>query len=290
MVTLIDKNDNNKIIIGAAQFGMDYGIANKNGRVKDEEIKSILDLAYNQGIKTIDTAKIYGESEKALGQYLKNTHGKWDVITKIKNIDSNIFQQLQDSKEKLTINPYALLAHTSEIFTNKKFQSVANKAKVKRIINKVGVSIYDGKDINQLLELMPDIIQLPMNILDTRLYRSGIISKLFDRGIEIHVRSVFLQGLFYLSDSELKRRFKDVWPQIYKLKSISSKEGLTIAELSLIWVASLKEVSKIIIGVDNLNHLKDHLKTLSKTVDISTYEEALSICYDNEKILNPSLW
>ena len=283
---------NNKIILGTAQFGMDYGIANQSGKVNNREIESILNFAYENGINTLDTAKIYGESEKSIGNYLKNTNKKWNVITKIKHTEDSILKQLNDSREKLTIDPSILLAHTAELYINKKFQLMLQKIKVGKLIHTIGVSLYNEKEINQVLEMeiKPEIIQLPINILDTRLYRSGILSELCKRGIEIHVRSVFLQGLFYLSKTDLRSRFYDVVPHLNQLESIALRYSLTIAELSLLWIVSLKEISKVIIGIDNLNQLKEHLRTLKKSIDISVFEEALSICYNNEKILNPSLW
>jgi len=292
MIMPISFLKNKKLVIGTAQFGMNYGIANQNGQVDENEIESILNFAYENNINTLDTAKIYGNSEKSIGNYLKKTDKSWDVITKVKYSDKSIFEQIQDSKEKLTVRPFVILAHTAELYLNQEFQSKLQEAKVKGLINRFGVSLYNEKEINQVLatELKPEIIQLPMNILDTRLYRCGILSKLFNKGIEIHVRSAFLQGLFYLSKTDLKRRFSDALPQLDKLKSIAAKVDLTIAELSLLWLVNLKEVRKVIIGLDDVNQLKAHLVTLKKNVDSSVFEEALSIRYENENILNPSLW
>ena len=283
---------NEKIVIGTAQFGMNYGIANQNGQVDKNEMESILNFAYENDINTLDTAKIYGNSERSIGNYLKKTGKSWDVITKVKYADKSIFEQIQDSKEKLTVRPFVVLTHTAELFLNQEFQSILQQAKVKKLINRIGVSLSNEKEINQVLatELKPDIIQLPMNILDTRLYRCGILSKLFNKGIEIHVRSAFLQGLFYLSKTDLEKRFSDVVPQLHKLKLIAAKADLTLAELSLLWLVNLKEVRKVIIGLDNVCQLKAHLETLKKNVDSSVFEEALSIQYENENILNPSLW
>ena len=292
MIMPISFLKNKKLVIGTVQFGMNYGIANQNGQVDENEIESILNFAYENDINTLDTAKIYGNSEKSIGNYLKKTDKSWDVITKVKYSDKSIFEQIQDSKEKLTVRPFVILAHTAELYLNQEFQSKLQEAKVKGLINRFGVSLYNEKEINQVLatELKPEIIQLPMNILDTRLYRCGILSKLFNKGIEIHVRSAFLQGLFYLSKTDLKRRFSDALPQLDKLKSIAAKVDLTIAELSLLWLVNLKEVRKVIIGLDDVNQLKAHLVTLKKNVDSSVFEEALSIRYENENILNPSLW
>ena len=282
----------NKLAIGTVQFGLDYGIANQNGKVNTNQIRSILNFAHENNINTIDTAKAYGDSEKSIGNYLKLTKKTWYIITKISNSDKNLIEQILDSKEKLTVLPTIILAHSANLFLDPMFQSKLQETKDKKLVHSIGVSLYSEEEINQVLDskIKPDVIQLPMNILDTRLYRCGVLSKLFDREIEIHVRSAFLQGLFYLSKAELEDGFKDVIPSLEKLKSISTDIGLTLSELSLLWLVSLKEVSKIIIGVDNVNQLKTHLDTLKKNVDSSVFEEALSIYYENENILNPSLW
>ena len=282
----------NKIAIGTVQFGLDYGIANQNGKVNTNQIRSILNFAHENNINTIDTAKAYGDSEKSIGNYLKLTKKTWYIITKISNSDKNLIEQILDSKEKLTVLPTIILAHSANLVLDPMFQSKLQETKDKKLVHSIGVSLYSEEEINQVLDskIKPDVIQLPMNILDTRLYRCGVLSKLFDREIEIHVRSAFLQGLFYLSKAELEDGFEDVIPYLEKLKSISTDIGLTLSELSLLWLVSLKEVSKIIIGVDNVNQLKTHLDTLKKNVDSSVFEEALSIYYENENILNPSLW
>ena len=88
----------------------------------------------------------------------------------------------------------------------------------------------------------------------------------------------------------MKKSFSDAIPYLEKLKSVAMNAGLSLAELSLLWLVSLKEISKVVIGVDNADQLKTHLNTLEKKVDPSVFEEALSVHYENETILNPSLW
>jgi len=284
-------NFTHKLAIGTVQFGMDYGIANQNGQVSEMGAYSILDFAYENEINTLDTAKDYGKSEVSIGNYLKQTGNSWDIITKVSNAN-NITEQIQDSTEKLTVKPTTVLAHSADLFLEPRFQSEVQKAKDNELINSFGVSLYNEKEINHVLEseLKPEVIQLPMNILDTRIYHQGLLGNLFEKGIEIHVRSAFLQGLFYLSKIDLEDSFGDVIPCLEKLKSISGAAGLALPELSLLWLVNLKEVTKVIIGVDNVDQLKTHLKTLKKNVHSSVFEEALSIKYENENILNPSLW
>lgn len=272
---------------------MSYGIATQNGQVHADEITSILDLAWGNGINMLDTAKAYGSSEKAIGSYLKNhSEHSWEIITKISDGKNPLSDQFQDSIEKLTVCPTALLAHSAELFLDDTFQTELQKVRQEQSISNTGVSLYSEDEIGRVMKstFKPEVIQLPMNILDTRLYRHGILAQLNEKGIEIHVRSVFLQGLFYLHNPELNNRFSDALPYISKLKSIAAGAGLTLAELSLLWLVSLEEISKVIIGVDNANQLKMHLQTLEKNTDTAVFEEALSIHYENETVLNPSLW
>jgi len=282
-----------KLAIGAAQFGMDYGIANNNGQVNKDNIKNILNLAWENGIDAIDTAKAYGDSEKSIGHYIKeHPETLWKIVTKISNTDTSLVDQVTDSSQNLTILPTTILAHSSNIYLDKRFQEDIAKVKENQLISKFGVSLYDENDINKVMDsaIKPDIIQIPLSILDTRLYRSSILNQVIEKGVEVHVRSAFLQGLLYLSESDLKDRFEDAVPSIDKLKFIASKAGITLTELSLLWLISLEEVSKVIIGMDNVDQLKAHLKTLTKKVDSAVFEDALCIHYENETILNPSLW
>ncbi len=272
---------------------MPYGIANKMGRVKQLEIASILNLAWESGVESMDTAKKYGSSEEVIGAYLKRyPEQSWKICTKVSDHMDSLVEQHQDSIRKLSCSPTILLAHSSKLYLDEKFYLELQKLKEEKLIDKIGVSLYSDMEINDVMisRLKPDVIQLPLNILDTRLYLSNILQQLGQDGIEIHVRSAFLQGLFYLSSRELKYRFSDVVPYLNKLKSIAADSGLTLAELSLLWLTSLSEVSKVVIGVDKASHLKTHLQTLGKQANSSIFDEALAVQYKNENILNPSLW
>ena len=128
------KADNiSKIAIGTAQFGLDYGIANQNGKVNINEIRLILDFAHNNNINTLDTAKAYGNSEKSIGRYLKQRPHSWNIITKINDGDVSIVEQIQDSKEKLTVFPNIILAHSANLFLDPIFSIKITRNKRQRI-------------------------------------------------------------------------------------------------------------------------------------------------------------
>ena len=271
---------------------MPYGIANYNGQVGKIEVEKILNFAYKAGINTIDTATGYGNSENIIGHHLKkHVTQKWFIITKVSGSKDKLYDQLSQSIDKLGATPSGVLAHSIDDYLGTIFCDKPDKIKKKFLIEKIGVSIYEEEHIDRVLAAnTPDIIQCPLNILDTRLYRNGILDKMKANGLEIHVRSVFLQGMFYLPDKILQQSFRDVLPTIRKLRTIAQNADLTLAELSLMWVCSLEQVDKVIIGVDNVEQLMDHIKTLNKNINTAIFEEALSIKYENENILNPSLW
>ena len=157
---------------------------------------------------------------------------------------------------------------------------------------KIGVSLYDNIELRDVLDCknIPRVIQLPINILDTKLYRKGILSSLKIQNIEIHARSVFLQGLFYLNNNKIKNLFPDVWPFIQNLSQIADQAKLSLSELSLKWVSSLNEIDKVILGVENTSQLKEHLNTLRKEINSDVFQKATSVIYENQKILNPKNW
>ncbi len=281
-----------KLAIGTAQFGMPYGIANQNGQVLKNHVVRILDLAQSNGIKTIDTAKEYGTSEETIGYYLrKRPDQNWRIITKVNNNEMSLSDQVNDSINKLSIIPKVVLSHSVRAYLNPIFCDELHKLKEIGGVKQVGVSVYTNEEMQKiLLGTLPDVIQCPLNILDTKLYRNGILDKMKAKKIDIHIRSVFLQGLFYLSDKDIKENFPDAFKAINQLQIIAQDADLTLAELSLLWVCSLDKVDKVILGVDNVEQLKAHQQTLMKKVDPAIFEEALSIHYENENILNPSLW
>ncbi|MBI87329.1 MAG: hypothetical protein CMG63_04530 [Candidatus Marinimicrobia bacterium] len=282
-----------KFIIGGAQLGSNYGISNFSGVAGKEDTFRILDYAYDQGIDTIDTARSYKKSESIIGEYnSKKKSSAFKVITKILHLNNNLSDQVKNSLKKLSVKSVTLLTHTSKLFLDSNLQNEIKELKNKGYVTKIGVSVYTQNEIERILssEYNPDIVQLPLNILDTRLYRSGTLYDLYSSGIEIHARSIFLQGLFFLPEAILKKKFPDVVSEINELKKISNDVGCTISELSLLWVNTLSEISKIIIGVNNVSQLQENINSLKKILPKNTYDSALDIEYDNKNILNPSSW
>ena len=207
----------NKIILGTVQFGLDYGVSNKKGIPSNKELKEIFSLAENNGIFLLDTASGYGNAEKRIGDI---SNGNFKIITKISNIDNA--QSIENQIKKSLFNLksdfiYGCLFHnTNELLHNLFLWEELNKLKKLGLIKKIGVSLYHPKNLENLLSLkiIPDIIQIPFNIIDRRF--EPYFERLNKLNIEIHVRSIFLQGLlinFELMNNNKFSKWDSLWDQ-----------------------------------------------------------------------------
>jgi len=286
----------NRLVLGTVQFGMDYGINNERGKIPVNEVLNILKLAKENGINTIDTAYGYGESEQILGNIFNSQNDLcFNIISKFPktNDASTINGCFHKSKEKLkTKKLFGYLAHdTDSIIQNPTLWDEVIKLKQKQLVKKIGISVYFPRQAEWFLErnLPFDIIQLPYNILDNRfLY---LFEELKIKNVEIHVRSVFLQGLFYKSINTLSTHFDSIKGKLIKLNEIANSNNIPMNSLLLCYVLLNLNVEKVVIGIDSINNLKDNIKALEWIDKVSTIRSILEDFYiDDENILLPFNW
>ena len=281
-----------KIILGSAQFGMKYGIANTKGKITSNEVFKILNYIKRENINFIDTARSYHSSEKAIGKYYKKTKKKFLIITKFsyKN-NKNIKKQFEESFEALGYIPDTILAHNYKDYLNPNFHKEIKMLKKFYPIKKVGVSLYSVPELIKILKYKkPDVIQVPINILDKRFITKKIIKKLKQKSIKIIGRSIFLQGLFFKNINYVFKKFKNVKNKYNLLIEINKNKKMTLGELALNWAYHLKDIDNIVIGVDSLSHLKKNLQNIKKKLTKKTYDKIYQINLNKNKIIKPYLW
>ena len=262
-----------KLALGSVQFGLNYGISNISGKVHESKVLEILNKAKKENINTIDTAILYGDSEAVLGRAgVRN----FNVITKLPPMPDHLIdikgwavKNVSNSINKLNVKKlYGLILHQSDDFIGERgseLYSVLCKLKHEGVVNKIGVSIYNPKELDSLENnnLKLDIVQAPFNILDRRLETSGWLTKLKNLDIEIHTRSVFLQGLLLL-DSNSRDQYFDKWKNAFdEFENWIKKTNQTPLEACLNFVYSYNEIDKIIVGVDNLEQLGQILTSIN---------------------------
>ena len=280
------KNLVHKIALGTVQFGLDYGISNQEGKTNESEVKSILDLAASCGITLLDTAQAYGNSEEVVGKLHEN---RFQIVTKInpERDDENAGLLVQASLNKLQVQRiYAVMFHSA--------QSALNAPKVHRqlvalreqgLLHKIGYSVYRPEELLLLIEKYgdPDIVQIPFSHLDRRFV--SIVTELHSVGVEIHSRSTFLQGLFFLNSDELMPFFNPVKDYLKELESqfLGRPER---ASFLLNFVVSRPFIDKVVVGVNDTRQLKVNIDGVLNTKDHFEIEQPAIA----EEILLPYLW
>ena len=288
---------NSKLILGTVQFGLEYGINNTKGKPSKENIKSILDSAYNSGILLLDTAEAYGDSQSKIGEYHNNSTNKFNVITKFSsNVDGfslNIIERVYNNLKILDVDKlYCYMFHSFNDF-NKYFEKYREDLLILKrdgIINNIGVSLYSNDEFESVLEFDEiTLIQLPFNLLDNNNKRGNILKKAKAKRIEIHTRSVFLQGLFFKNTSDLSIKTKPLRPYLKSLNDLCDEE-YKMNDLALNYVCNQKNIDKVLIGVDNVHQLESNILSEKKNIEKELIKKIEAVDVKETKILNPSNW
>lgn len=280
-----------KIVIGTANFGMKYGLGYKN--LNPKEIKKILSFSKKNGIRTLDTAPSYKNAFKNLRN---NKIENWNIISKIPSIPKNtdnishyVQKILFSNLKKINLSKiHTILIHDEKDILNvtkgKKILEILNHFKKEKIVKRVGCSIYDSYKVKRVIKNYDfDVIQCPYNIFDKRLVDSGLFRLLKKREINIHLRSIFLQGLLLKDKKDIPVQFKNN-KKINKYYKFLEKYNLSNIEICLSELDKI-EYEKVIIGVGHLNQLKDIInfnKHLNKSTNILKTK--------NLKLIDPRKW
>jgi aryl-alcohol dehydrogenase-like predicted oxidoreductase len=281
-----------KLALGTVQFGLPYGINNQFGMPTDDELEAIFSLAKEAGIEILDTAQVYGNAEERIG---KLSNHEFLVITKFKNLKSPypFHTELFESLLKLKSNSvYAYMAHDGNLLIeNPSWWEGLKLAKNKGLIKKIGYSLYSVDQLEGLFakNMIPDIIQFPFNILD-RSFES-FLPKLASLGVEIHTRSVYLQGLLQIDSTQIPNRFRQLQPHLTLIREIAKRNQLTMGQICLGFVINNELINKVVIGIDNLSQLSENISNCRTTIlSKSIMNELYSIEVEDKSILNPTNW
>ena len=292
-----------KLGIGTAQFGLDYGISNRDGQTPLVEVAAILRYAREAGLTVIDTAHGYGESETMLGGVLPAGHS-FRIVTKTPAFPSRpvrpedaaeLERSFLMSLEKLAQRSIAgLLAHSADDLLTPGgdlLHARLMELKARGLVGKIGASVYSGEQIEALLERYEiDIIQLPVNAMDQRLIASGRLSKLKKRGIEVHARSIFLQGLLLMAPEDAPSYFDPLRPLLRRYHECVRERGLTPEEAAFCFITGVSGIDHVIIGVNRLDQLVLNVAAFRKTYAPETREALGRFSIDDPRFLNPALW
>jgi aryl-alcohol dehydrogenase-like predicted oxidoreductase len=286
-----------KIALGTVQFGINYGVNSVAGQVNPEEVKEILSYAHSANIDILDTAPAYGDSEKILGRM---NISNFKVVTKTRHFDSI---EINNNDVKLLNNDfhhslkhlkqdsvYGVLVHNADDLlkpgSEKLFDQLQELKQAEKIV-KIGISVYDHNQLQSILDNFDmDLVQLPFNILDRRMIDSGMLAKLREKDIEVHARSIFLQGLLLMFERNRPSKFKR-WSVLWKIwHEWLNDNQITALEATIRYAVSIPEISKVLVGVDT----QDQLKEIIVASDGVLPNIPTELFTNDADLLNPSNW
>jgi aryl-alcohol dehydrogenase-like predicted oxidoreductase len=288
--------------LGTVQFGLNYGVTNRVGRVSEDEVTRILRAAGAAGIDVLDTAALYGDSEAAIGR-LPEAHA-FRVVSKTPKFPAGLDPDaivkhfrlgLDTSLARLGRSALdVLLAHqASDLLapSGDALWRAMERARAEHLVDAIGVSVYEGLEIDLLMARYPlEVVQLPLNAIDHRLVEGGQIDRLAARGIEIHARSVLLQGLLVVPPKQLEPRFAPLKPVLGAMRAVCDEHGLPL--LALLMGAALRHeaVSRLIVGVTSTAELLELVAAAEAAVSHKAAIDYRDFSLADIHILNPALW
>lgn len=296
------KQNISRLVLGTAQLGMDYGIANTTGQPVYNTARSIVQEAWESGIQEFDTAQAYGQSEKILGRVFKDLDIACEakVITKLApDVDHSDRTALNNTLE-ISLNNlgveslYGLMLHREDMLDlwekglKENLIGIVGSGRVEYI----GVSVYSPERAIQALNTEGiSMIQLPTNIIDRRFERAGVFQLADDAGKTIYIRSIFLQGLVLLNKDQLPEGMQFASKIIEELDILANKLRMSKTELALGYLKISKPNARIVFGVETQQQVEKNISIWNKNFRPDLFQELSHIfCSVDERILNPTLW
>ncbi len=292
-----------RVVLGTVQFGLDYGINNKQGKPEHRASLEMLETAWEKGVRIYDTARAYGNAEEILGDFIR-THGLTGEIKVTSKLEPNILErkeptvamaeeEIYETLERLGIDSlHGYLYHTPHYVRIREMVDAFRGVRELGLTQKIGVSIYEENDALFAAKLDEiDHIQVPYGIFDQRMDRCGFFDLAKKNGKEVFARSAFLQGLVFMNGREIPENISEARNYVADFDRLIQPYGINRAEASLLFSFSNPAIDGVVFGVDNRSQLLEDLEIAERVMDSELLGKLRESFLDIEKsIIFPSLW
>ena len=289
-----------RLCLGTVQFGMDYGVQGGTRPALEDAVR-MLDYATQNGVDALDTAAAYGTAEEVVGAFLARKTVPREKLLVISKFGTKIFEgatpadyavRLRDaariSLDRLNTDYLdAYICHVPDAVDDAAIVSAMALLKESGMVRHVGFSVYDPEQVRTCLKAdCVDFIQSPYSFLDRRMATSGALTEAKARGVDLHTRSAFVQGLMLMDPAAIPEHLAAARPIIRDLEAACADAGLTRRALALAYVKANPDISHLVFGVDNLDQLKEIIADFAKLVDPA----ALQSITDQFAAVDPSIF
>lgn len=290
--------------LGTVQWGMNYGVSNQNGIPTNDELERILRTAMKNSIKHLDTARNYGNSEERIGQHIAEHQGMFHITTKVdippqvlksskRRISESVRDSINSSLEALQVGKIdnvllhrGYFAIENEMIAWTTLQEIQDAG----MIGKIGISAANPGEAKLAFELPGcDVVQVATSLLDQRLTRSDFFGECQAKGIETVVRSIFLQGIAFITPEDLSGNLVELRDVLLSIEHFAAEINLTAAD---IWKTFASDINTdfLVVGFTNDWELQRYLENENPNIKelIRTFSNQIDLL--PEYILDPSRW
>ena len=251
-----------KLGLAAAQFGLDYANSNPRGRPVEQEVSDILQIGARSGVKLLDT-QVGGRSERVIGELLPRP-SPFHLVVKTARCDrgpDHIEAEARASLARLGVDhAHALLVEQAgDLFSphGGAMWDRMKRLKDEGLFDRIGVSVYASDDpVGVARRFRPDIIQTPASLLDQRLIINGALAELAEMDIEIHLRSIFLQGLLFLPPDRVPAPLQQAARGLSRVRRMIAEGRSDPLQAALGFALARPEAATVIVGVTTAAELQ----------------------------------
>ena len=287
-----------RLALGTVQFGLPYGVANSKGQVSYDQAEAMLGAMRTVGIDTIDTAIAYGEAETVLGRIGISGFRLVSKVPALREpalaIDDWVVAQVEASLERLRVPRLGgLMLHAPDDLLGPHGSDLARglrRARDAGLAERIGLSVYSPEQLAALVDRLPlEILQIPLNVFDRRFIETGWLDRLVANDVEVHARSVFLQGLLLMPSDRIPSKFApfrsliDGW---HSWLAGDAAAGMSTVQACLAHVASYAGISRLVVGADSLAQLQDIIEAASAV----PLRAPKSLASPATPLINPAQW
>ena len=294
-----------RLCLGTVQFGCDYGI--RGGRQPSvEDAVRMLDYATQNGVDAIDTAVAYGSAEEVVGEFLGRKAVPRDRIFVVSKFGTDIFKGVAPGKWATALSAAvarslvrlktdyldAYICHVATAVTDAALCDAMAKVKVSGLVRHIGFSVYETDEAKSCASNgVCDFIQVPFSVLDQRMATGGALAAAAARGMTVHARSAFVQGLALMEDGEIPEHLAAVRPAVRRLGELCAAVGVSRRALALAFVRRRREISHLVFGVDDIGQLQENIAAFAESVPDDALDAAERIFHEMDPdLVMPNRW
>lgn len=292
--------DHGKVVLGTAQLGLSYGINNSQGQPTTGQSFAILSEAIQLGITTLDTARAYGTSLEVIGKFHDQTEFRFDILSKFKlnalehgSLREEVAAQLELLRVP-KLKGISFHSFPDYSLAQDELRSQLVELKEKGLVENIGVSTYTIEEtVSALQDVIVDVVQFPFNALDNYTVRKAIFETNLKAKKQLHVRSVFLQGLFFMDPASIptkRPKITSLAPLVETLQHYATEAGMSMTELALRYALSIKQIDAVVLGVDTPKQLREIFAGLPGKLSLDIVEKINRIVASDKNLLLPTNW